>query len=269
MQYESSNNDSKNLNPVTGKTLLWSLAIHICLVVFFWAIMKIAFRTPESIIPIDMTIVPPWAEQTKDPEPDPNPPVQEEEKEPEKEEEVKKPDPEPEKNDVIIKEKPKPKPIDKKKAKLVKRKEPKDFKKNAKLIKNPPRMRPGKGTSVDKPMSAEEFQKYLNQNYKIGARNQLAGNELQRCVSVIAAAVRREWSKESFSWHPGLRSILVTLVFGPNGTIKKWTIVSGSGEAEVDRTVRNALSRLKRVAGLSHEFLSQYSEITVELKPVQ
>jgi hypothetical protein len=118
-------------------------------------------------------------------------------------------------------------------------------------------------------MSAEEFQKYLNQNYKIGARNQLAGNELQRCVSVIASAVRREWSKESFSWHPGLRSILVTLVFGPNGTIKKWTIVSGSGEAEVDRTVRNALSRLKRVAGLSHEFLSQHSEITVELKPVQ
>lgn len=272
MQYDSSNDKPKNLSPITSKTILWSLGVHVVLVLFFWGIMKIAFRTPEAIIPIDMTIVPPWAEQTDDPEPDPNPPPQEEEIEkPQPEKEIEKPPPEPEKNDVIIKEKPKPKPkpIDKSKAKLVKPKPPKDFKKNAKLIKNPPRLRPGKGTAKDKPMSPEEFQKYLNQGYKIGARNQLAGSEMQRCVSVIGAAIRREWHKESFAWHPGLRPIQVTLVLGSNGSIIRWSIVSGSGEADVDRTARNALSRLKRVAGLSHEFLSKFPEITVKMEPVQ
>ena len=270
MRYESSRFGGKNQSPVTGKILLWSLGLHVVLVVFFWGIMKIAFSKPEAIIPIDMTIVPPWAEQTDDPDVDPNPPPVEE-PEPEPEKEVEKPEPEVEKNDVIIREKPKPKPkpIDKSKAKLVKKPKPKPFVKSKKLIKPPPSMRTGKGTASEKPMSAADIQKYLAQGYKFGSRNQLAANETQRCVSVISEAIRREWNKESFSWHSGLRSIHVTLVFGPGGTIKRWNIVQRSGEAEVDRTAQNALSRLKRVAGLSYEFLSKYPEITVEMKPVQ
>ena len=59
---------------LTARTLGYAFAMHLAAFIFFWGVAKIAFRAPDVIIPIDMTIVPPWAEQTDDPDPDPNPP---------------------------------------------------------------------------------------------------------------------------------------------------------------------------------------------------
>ena len=281
---------------LTWRTFGIAFVLHVELFLFFWGMGLINFRKPDVIIPIDMTIVPPWAQQTDDPEPDPNPPP------PEVKQEVKPPPkaPEPEKVEVKPKVEAVEKVVEKKKPEKV------DLKKNAKLIKKPPKPPPpqkslkdsakvitpkpvpverppdlkipdnvkkfGKGTAADKPLSNIDMKKMLDQGYRYGARNQLATSEAQRCVSLIQAAIRREWNKESFKWYSGLRPIQVDFQLGPGGVVRGFAIRAGSGDADVDRTAQSALRRLKasgRIDGLSAQFLEQYPELTIVMEPTQ
>ncbi len=272
--------------PFSGRALGLSIALHLAVIVFFWGMAKLLFPTPDVIIPMDLTIVPPWAEQTDDPDPDPNPPPKDEpvgrtvpvSRPPEPEPPVGRivPDEPPIEAVEQVKEKPKkkkekPKPLNlREKAKLVKTPpKPLDLRRNAKKIDPPPNMRKvGKGTAHDKPLSPEEFMKLMNQGYRIGARNQIANDEVTRCVSVVAQAIRREWDKESFKWHPGLQAVQVELQLGPGGVVRGFRIIGGSGDAEVDRTARSALNRLKYIPGLSASFIQQFATLPVAMEPV-
>ena len=264
---------------LNARTLGYALALHLAAFAFFWGVAKIVFRAPDVIIPIDMTIVPPWAEQTDDPDPDPNPPPKPEEAKPEPKPQVKEPEPKVEKPKVEaveqVKEKPKKKEkLDlRKNAKLVKtppkKPEKLDLRKNAKKIEPPPMKKTGKGTAADKPLSPEEFLRKMNEGYRIGARNQLATSEEQRCVSIIAQAIKREWNKESFKWYPGLKPLQVALKLGSGGTVRGFSILAGSGDADVDRTARSALNRLKSIPGLSATFLEHFPEIALLMEPTQ
>ena len=265
---------------LTARTLGYAFALHLGAFLFFLIIAKIAFRPPDVVIPIDMTIVPPWAEQTDDPDPDPNPPPKPEEAKPEPKPQIKEPEPEKIEQPKVeaveqVKEKPKPKEkLDlRKNAKLVKTppkpKEKLDLRKNAKKVDAPPVKQTGKATSHEKPLSAAEIQKLLNQGYKYGTKNQLATSEEQRCVSLIAQAIKREWDKESFKWYPGLKPLNVFLKLGPGGSVLGFRIIEGSGDRDVDRTADSALRRLKSIPGLSSSFLEQFSEITISMKPTQ
>ena len=268
--------------PVSLRAFGLALALHLAVFALFWVIAKLAIRPPDVVIPMDLTIVPPWAEQTDDPDPDPNPPP------PEAKAEPKPPQPEPEPpkieetkpveavEKVVEKPKPKkkekPKPLDlRKKAKLVKAAPAPvaDLREKARKIEPPPNVRTyGKGTAADKPLSPEEFRRLMNQGYRVGARNQIANDEATRCVSLIAQAIRREWDKESFNWNPGLRAIRVELQFGSGGVIRGFRVLQGSGDGEVDRTARNALTRLRSVPGLSATFLEVASTFFVSMEPV-
>lgn len=265
---------------LNARTLGYAFALHLAAFVFFWGVAKIAFRTPDVIIPIDMTIVPPWAEQTDDPDPDPNPPPKPEEAKPEPKPQVKPPEPEKIEQPKVpaveqVKEKPKPK-------------EKPDFRKNAKLIKTPPKKpekldlrdkakkvdaplmkKTGKATAHDKPLSPEEFMRKMNEGYRIGARNQLATSEEQRCISIIAQAIKREWNKESFKWYPGLQPLQVSLKLGAGGRVLRFSILKGSGDRDVDRTAQSALNRLKSIPGLSATFLEHFPEIALLMEPTQ
>lgn len=268
--------------PVSLRAFGLALALHLAVFALFWVIAKLAIRPPDVVIPMDLTIVPPWAEQTDDPDPDPNPPP------PEAKAEPKPPQPEPEPpkieepkpveavEKVVEKPKPKkkekPKPPDlRKKAKLVKAAPAPvaDLREKARKIEPPPNVRTyGKGTAADKPLSPEEFRRLMNQGYRVGARNQIANDEATRCVSLVAQAIRREWDKESFNWNPGLRAIRVELQFGSGGVIRSFRVLQGSGDGEVDRTARNALTRLRSVPGLSATFLEVASTFFVSMEPV-
>lgn len=264
--------------PVSWRDFGLSLALHLAVFALFWGIAKLAFRRPDTIIPMDLTIVPPWAEQTDDPDPDPNPPPPEAKAEPK----PPRPEPEPPKIEearpveavekVVEKPKPKkekPKPPDlRKNAKLVKAAPVADLRAKATKVEPPPNVRTyGKGTAADKPLSPEEFQRLMNQGYRIGARNQIANDETTRCVSLVAQAIRREWDKESFKWHPGLQALQIELQLGPGGRVQGFRIISGSGDGEVDRTARSALNRLKSIPGLSADFLRQFATLDVKMEP--
>ncbi len=262
--------------PISGRSLAIAAALHVVMFVFFWVMAKVAYRTPDVIIPIDMTIVSPWAEQTDDPDPDPNPPPKEEPKpqppqpkppEPEKVETTKVP--------AVVQEKPKekPKPIDlRDKARLVKTSpkpdKPPDLRDKAKKVDAPPMQKTGKATAADKPLSPEEFMRLMNQGYRIGSKNQLAANEFQMCVSMVAQAIRREWLKERFSWNPGLVPLQVQLSLGPGGRVRGYRILKGSGDPEVVRTAAAALRRLVSIPGLTAEFLSRFPELPIMMEPV-
>lgn len=271
--------------PFSWQSFVYAVALHFALFLFFWGMGKLIFRTPDVIIPIDMTIVPPWAEQTDDPNPDPNPPPKEEPKA------MAKPQPEPEPPKIVetkpveaveqIKEKPKPKdkpkekpkPLNlREKAKLVKTPmqppKPVDLREKATKIEPPPNMRnTGKATSTDKALTAEEFNRLMNKDYRLGPTNQIANDEVTRCYSLVSQAIKREWNKESFSWHPSLQALKVELQLGPGGAVRGFRIISGSGDAEVDNTARSALNRLRVIPGLSSMFLQKYSTLPVSMEP--
>ena len=268
--------------PITWRTFGLALALHIAAGLALWGAAKLIWRAPEVIIPIDMTIVPPWAEvDPDDPEPDPNPPPEPKPPEP-KPKPIPRPDPpkvDNVKQDAVVKEQEKPKKPEFKKGDLKKpekkpeKKKPEvkpgDFKNKAKLIKNVPKNMPrGKGTSREKPLSADEILKALNAGARYGASNQLAANEAQRCISLVAAALKRHWTEE-FQWTESLQGVYLELHFGPGGRIRDAKIVRSSGDAQVDRSVLQAAKNTGSVPGLSPEFLEQYSVLVIEMKPTR
>ena len=297
---------------LTWQTFGIAFAIHVAVFLTIWGIGWMIPREEEKkeeeIIPIDLTIVPPWAKKTDDPNPDHNPPppkVKQQERpkseapkpkvkddfpmqtgeavehvkdEPEKKTE-KKPEKQPEKKKEI-----KPGEL-KNKAKLQtapkpQKSEPKlKDSKNLKTLPPPPGPPPlnipqtvkdfGKGTAAEPPR--DDWKKLLDQGYRYGSRNQIASSEGQRCVSLIADAIRKEWDKESFSWHMGLRPIEMKLKLGAGGVVRGFSIKSGSGDESVDRTAQNALARLKgrSIPGLTSEFIKQYPELDLYMEPTQ
>jgi len=274
----------KRQSPLTWRTFGIAVALHVAAGLVFWGVAKIVWRTPEVVIPIDMTIVPPWAEvDPDDPEPDPNPPPEPKppEPKPKPEPKIEPPKVEEVKQDAVVKEQEKPKKPTFKKAELKKpekkppeKKKPEikpgDFKKNARLVKNVPKNIPrtGKGTAKEKPLSADEILKALNAGARYGASNQLAANEFQRCISLVAAALKRHWTEE-FQWNESLQSVHLELHLGAGGRILNAKIVRSSGDAQVDRSVVMAAKNTGSVPGLSPAFLEQYSVFVIEMKPTR
>ena len=269
--------DRRRSSPVNARTLLTALGLHVAAFVFFWIAAKIIYRAPDVIIPIDMTIVPPWAEQDpNDPDPDPNPPPEEQPKP-----EPPKPEPKPEEppkveekveavEKVVEKKKKEFKKSEvKQPEKKVEQPKKKEFKKGP--VKKPPKIKPpvklppGKGTSRDKPLSQADIMKALAAGAKFGASNQLAANEEQRCVSLISRRFYECWT--DFNWSENLRPVLLTVRFGAAGKILGYRIVQSSGDAKVDQSVLAAAKRADHVSGLSAEFLKKYPEITISMTP--
>ena len=272
----------KSSGPLNLHTIIVAVGLHLAAFVLFWIAAKIINRAPEVVIPIDMTIVPPWAEQDPDdPEPDPNPPPEEEKKpEPPKPEPKPEPEPEPpkeepkEKVEAVeqIKEKPKPKKKVFKKSEIKHPKKEKPKKKEFKRgkiikppkVKPPMKLPPGKGTSRDKPLSQAEIMKALAGGARFGASNQLAANEEQRCLSLIKKRIEECWN---FSYVDYIRPVPLTIRFGPGGKIVKFELDGTSGDADVDRSIKAAAKRAGYISGLSAEFLKKYPEVTIMMVP--
>ena len=280
----SGNLPNQARGPVSGRAIGYAVALHLILVAIIWVMGVLMRPHQEEIIPIDLTVVPPWATQTDDPEPDPNPP-------PKPQPKVKpqpKPDPAPEKKvepkvdaveKFVEKKKPpeKPKPPKKKDpppdltkdAKFVDQKPvPQDLRAEAKRIDPPPQIKTtGKGTAADKPLSPEEFMRLMNQGYRIGSRNQIANNEVSRCYSLIVAAIRRACEQDGIRWNAGQKPVLVNISFGAGGRITSYKLAESCGDPNIDRRVVNAIGRLGAINGLSSTFLQEYPVVPAQVKP--
>lgn len=268
--------------PVNLRAMSYALGVHLALALLLLVLCR--SRKTEVVIPMDLTIVPPWAQQTDDPDPDPNPPPP-----PQKKVELPKPQPKPEppkvtKNlDAVVKEKvpekkkPKERRDLRKEATRVDAPKPTEEKRDlrseaTKVIPKviPPTIKTtGKATAADKPMSPEEFMRKMMEGYRIGSRNQIADNEVTRCISLIVAAIRRECERDSFKYHQGMVPVQLELSFGPGGRITGYRILVGSGDGAMDQLVLRAVGRLGSIGGLSAPFLQQYPRVGVLIEPLQ
>ncbi len=145
-----------------------------------------------------------------------------------------------------------------------------EFLKDAKLVKAPPMKRTSMATDADKPMTEGEYRKFLERGYKTGERNQIAPNEESRCVSLVAAALKRHWVEE-FHWKEGMQSVYLELTFGPGGSLRSYRVVRSSGNAQIDRSVLAAAKATGSVPGLTPEFVRKYSNtpFVLEMKPIR
>ena len=262
---------------------LWSarnfgVALLVHLVVFAACyVLSLPIRRKETVIPIDLTVVvhenldgnenePPPLEKPKAPPPPKpvkaeSPPKVEDskveavEKVAEKKKPVKKPE-------TKKKEEPKkPEPPKKSKAELMKERR-EQMLKEAKLVKSEKRQPNGK--TAKKTLSDKEVQKLLNQGYRPGKSEQLAGDEVQRCISIISRAFYAKWERPA--WSSSLKEMILEVQFGAGGKVTGYRLVRSSGDASADQSVLGAASRVGTVLGLSSEFLEQNRIVQVRFK---
>ncbi len=269
--------------PISGRAIVGALLLHLLVGLVIWTTGVLTRPKKQEIIPIDLTVVPPWAQQTTDPDPDPNPPP----KPQTRPKPQPKPDPAPEKKiepkvdaveKVVEKKKPeKPKPKEKidlrKEATLVKTPpkpaEPVDLRKEATKIEPPPQIKTtGKGTAAEKPLSPEEFKRLMNQGYRVGTHNQIADNEVSRCMNLIVRAIRLECERDGIRWNVGQQPVRVEISFGAGGRITGCRLTKSCGDAKIDRQVMSAIGRLGAVGGLSSTFLQQCPLVPASIEPL-
>lgn len=191
----------------------------------------------------------PLPELPPEPEPLPPPPVPDPPKpkpKPEKKVEPKKPE-----------KKPKPKkPTYKKPAeiKIGKRVGPVTTGK-----KNP------KKAATEKALSKEEIAKLLAAGAKSGSKNQIPPNDASRCYGVIQRAFQDACNQYGLETSPTGEEPEVSITFGPNGAVRSIKIAKTSGNQAYDGQILQACKQVRRVSGLSQDFLKTYSTVTLRL----
>lgn len=267
---------------------LWSarnlgVALLVHLVVFAACyVLSLPIRRKDTVIPIDLTVVvhenldgnenepPPLEKPKESPPPKPPPPkpvkaepppkvedskVEAVEKVAEKKKPVKKPTPK-------KREEPKqPEPPRKSNAELMKERRERMLK-EAKLVKGSKPQPNGK--TAKKTLSDKEVQKLLNQGYRPGKSEQLAGDEVQRCISIISRAFYAKWERPA--WSSSLKEMILEVQFGAGGKVTGYRLVRSSGDARADQSVLGAASRVGTVLGLSSKFLEQNRTVQVRFK---
>ena len=269
--------------PISGRAIVGALLLHLLVGLVIWTTGVLTRPKKQLVIPVELTVVPPWAQQTTDPDPDPNPPPkpQRRVKPPPKADATpeKKPDPHVDAVEKVVEKKKteKPKPPKKKEpppdltkdAKFVDQKvEPQDLRKDAKRIDPPPQIKTtGKGTAAEKPLSPEEFMRLMNQGYRPGTHNQIANSEVSRCYSLIIAAIKRECERDGIRWNVDQKPVFVEITFGAGGRIAGYKLTGSCGNANIDRQVVSAVGRLGAINGLSSTFLQQYPRVPAAVSP--
>ena len=267
--------------PISGRTLMLALLVHLALFVVFWifAVCHGLFDKKEEIIPIDLTVVVNENLNGKENEP---PPLKKPEPEPPK----PKPKPKPK-----VKEPEKPKELEKivtnivtKVEKKEEKKEPEKPKKSAKElreermkkmrdsakqvnkkvtieVKNRPS---GDGRTAKQNMSKAEIEKLLGMGVKPGTSNQLAASDAQLGYSLIKMAFEEKWEKPP--WTDTLRPMTIRVWFGPGGRIVNYKLESSSGDAKADQSIKSAASRVGSVQGLPPAFIDKYRSSGVPVR---
>ena len=254
---------------IRPRPLFAALLLHLVVFVVFYLFTAPSSKK-ETVIPIELTFEAPPEEVAEEPPPPapvspkvetPSPPPADENldavvKVPEK----PKPDPPKPKPEPPKPEPPKPPEPPKKTAKELREERMRKMRENAKVVKGrPPAPRPpvvGTGVNLEK-----DWMKLMQQGYRPGAVTQLASSETQRCISLIRAAFYAKWERPA--WTSSLRDMHLEVRFGNGGKVLGYRLVQGSGDAEADRSVTSAASRVMSVSGLSSDFLSQNPTVVV------
>ena len=275
--------------PVSGRTLMLALLVHLALFVVFWifAVCHGLFDKKEEIIPIDLTVVvnenlngkanePPPLKKVEPEPPKPKPKPKPKVKEPEKPKELEKivtnVVTKVDKKEEKAKEKAKPKEKEepKKSAKELREERMKKMRASAKQVNKKVTIEvknakeSGDGRTAKKTLSDAEIQKLLNMGYKPGTSEQLAASDAQLGYSLIKMAFEEKWEKPP--WTDTMRPMTIRVWFGPGGRIVNYKLESSSGDARADQSIKSAASRVGSVPGLPPAFIDKYRSSGVPVR---
>lgn len=121
-------------------------------------------------------------------------------------------------------------------------------------------VQPGYG----KKLTPEEIQRWMNLGATAGDHNSiLEGDALYE--EIIKRACYNAWNQPSYQ-EVGRATAEVTIKFLPDGTIVDVTMTRKTGNAAMDGSVMQAVNSLKRIDGLSPDFLRYNSPVIVSFR---
>ena len=272
-----------------------AVLLHLAVFLFFYGFAKLHFRPKEAVIPIDLTVVvndnldgdenePPPLRQP-DPPPPPTPRPEPKPVEPPKadehvravEEIREKPSPKPPEKKPEPKppeKKPEPKPPEKtpeelrRERELARKKRMEEMVSRATKVKTPITVRDqpsGNGRTARQTLSQKDILDKFNQGYRPGRTEQLAANELQRCISLIQMALDRQW--EALSPTVDRSGVVyLTVQFSNAGRMQNCRISQSCGSAASDRAALNVANSVGVIVGLGPEFIAQSQKQPVTIR---
>lgn len=119
--------------------------------------------------------------------------------------------------------------------------------------------------ATQKALSPAEIQRLLNAGAKPGNRNQVPPNEASRCYGIIAKAFREKCNAYGLEASPTGRDPVLTVTFGEGGSIRRIVVKTSSGDRAYDGQALQACRQVRRVAGLSQNFLASYKTVDIRL----
>ncbi|MGN1360452.1 MAG: TonB C-terminal domain-containing protein, partial [Kiritimatiellia bacterium] len=116
--------------------------------------------------------------------------------------------------------------------------------------------------TTERKLSEDEIRRLLNAGARPGSRNQVAPNEVSRCLALIKDAFYRAWKQPTSS----PRTARLQIAFNRRGEVTSYRLTGRSGSIECDNSILRAAAEVPRVAGLSESFLSKYGVVTIEFR---
>lgn len=274
---------------LSAVTVIVALALHLAVFAVFGLFARFTDKKgPETIIPIDLTVVvnenldgveneppplknPPPPEPPK-PKPKPRPKPAEKKPDPPKPLEqivtnvvksVEKKKDEPKKAPEKKKPEPKKPEPPKKTAKELREERMKRIRDRMKTVNKPVTIEvknakaSGNGRTARQTMSRAEIERLLRQGYRPGTENQLAANEKQRCLSLIQMAIEDKW--EAISPKVGNNgTVLLSVQFNSAGGLVNVRLAKGCGDALSDQAALAVARAVTSIPGLSAEFIAEF-----------
>lgn len=274
---------------LSAVTVIVALALHLAVFAVFGLFALFTDKKgPETIIPIDLTVVvnenldgveneppplknPPPPEPPK-PKPKPRPKPAEKKPDPPKPLEqivtnvvksVEKKKDEPKKAPEKKKPEPKKPEPPKKTAKELREERMKRIRDRMKTVNKPVTIEvknakaSGNGRTARQTMSRAEIERLLRQGYRPGSENRLAANEKQRCLSLIQMAIEDKW--EAISPKVGNNGmVLLSVQFNSAGGLVNVRLAKGCGDALSDQAALAVARAVTSIPGLSAEFIAEF-----------
>lgn len=279
-------------------TVIVALALHLAVFAVFGLFARFTDKKrPETIIPIDLTVVvnenldgveneppplknPPPPEPPK-PKPKPRPKPAEKKPDPPKPLEqivtnvvksVEKKKDEPKKAPEKKKPEPKKPEPPKKTAKELREERMKRIRARMKAVNKPVTIEvknakeSGNGRTARQTRSRAEIERLLRQGYRPGTETRLASSEKQRCLSLIEMVLRDRWGALGAEKNARV-GVIVSLSFQLNsaGGLVNVRLAKGCGDVRTDQTALAVARTVTSIPGLSADFIAEFSKNSIIL----
>jgi len=145
----------------------------------------------------------------------------------------------------------------------IKIKENKQVKKEIKTGK--PKLGTASKNPKDKALSEAEIRRLLLLGARPGDKNSIPPDEESRCFAFIKRAFNDAWTQPSYD-EVGDAVAQVEVRLQRDGSIFGVRLVKKSGNNVLDASVLQAATTVKRIEGLTPQFLGKYDEVTIDFK---